>query len=113
MVLNHVTFFFIRMIYLKGSLQGAGLHFLVIIPSAPCCIMLSELVKGKGIGRSVYHGMQLWPIKLKLYGWQRQLRHLHSQFDMLTHQASAVLVSRCCFHLDLKKSHHQRVSSKN
>ncbi|XP_050146613.1 uncharacterized protein LOC126622010 isoform X7 [Malus sylvestris] len=98
-------------IYLKGSLQGAGLHFLVIIPPAPCCIMLSERVKGKGIGRSVYHGMQLWPIKLKLYSWQRQLRDLHSQFDMLTHQASDVLVSQCCFHLaDLKKSHHQRVS---
>nr|XP_028958267.1 uncharacterized protein LOC103427553 isoform X5 [Malus domestica] len=98
-------------IYLKGSLQGAGLHFLVIIPPAPCCIMLSERVKGKGIGRSVYHGMQLWPIKLKLYSWQRQRRHLHSQFDMLTRQASVVLVSQCCFHLaDLKKSHHQRVS---
>nr|XP_028958272.1 uncharacterized protein LOC103427553 isoform X10 [Malus domestica] len=45
-------------IYLKGSLQGAGLHFLVIIPPAPCCIMLSERVKGKGIGRSVYHDLK-------------------------------------------------------
>ncbi|XP_050146611.1 uncharacterized protein LOC126622010 isoform X5 [Malus sylvestris] len=110
MVVNHVTFFFILMIYLKGSLQGAGRF-----PSHnSLCTLLYYVVKageGKRNWMSVYHGMQLWPIKLKLYSWQRQLRDLHSQFDMLTHQASDVLVSQCCFHLaDLKKSHHQRVS---
>ncbi|KAB2636638.1 HAUS augmin-like complex subunit 3 [Pyrus ussuriensis x Pyrus communis] len=35
--------------------------------------------------------MQLWPIKQKLFGSQTQLRHLHSQFDMLTRQASALI----------------------